>query len=123
MVLHSWRRCLSDHVEERLHSLKILDLCQEETHDGIDWTCLFPNFCEGALSWTLDTWIDMNLMRLMAADLYKVLNGPSVMQVAASGKSVEMENFFSRLTLDIIGKAVFNYDFDSLTHDDPVIQV
>ena len=33
-----------------------------------------------------------------------------------------MENFFSRLTLDIIGKAVFNYDFDSLTHDDPVIQ-
>lgn len=34
-----------------------------------------------------------------------------------------MENFFSRLTLDIIGKAVFNYDFDSLTHDDPVIQV
>lgn len=40
-----------------------------------------------------------------------------------TGKSVEMENFFSRLTLDIIGKAVFNYDFDSLTHDDPVIQV
>lgn len=36
---------------------------------------------------------------------------------------MEMENFFSRLTLDIIGKAVFNYDFDSLTHDDPVIQV
>lgn len=39
-----------------------------------------------------------------------------------AGKSVEMENFFSRLTLDIIGKAVFNYDFDSLTHDDPVIK-
>jgi len=36
---------------------------------------------------------------------------------------VEMENFFSRLTLDIIGRAVFNYDFDSLTTDDPVIQV
>ena len=34
-----------------------------------------------------------------------------------------MENFFSRLTLDIIGKAVFDYDFDSLTHDDPVIKV
>ena len=34
-----------------------------------------------------------------------------------------MENFFSRLTLDIIGRAVFNYDFDALTHDDPVIQV
>ncbi|KAK9864574.1 hypothetical protein WJX84_006344 [Apatococcus fuscideae] len=33
-----------------------------------------------------------------------------------------MENFFSRLALDIIGKAVFDYDFDSLTHDDPVIK-
>ena len=39
------------------------------------------------------------------------------------GRSVEMENFFSRFGLDIIGKAVFNYDFDSLTTDDPVIQV
>jgi len=36
---------------------------------------------------------------------------------------VNMENYFSRLALDIIGKAVFNYDFDSLTHDDPVIEV
>jgi len=38
------------------------------------------------------------------------------------GRSVNMENYFSRLALDIIGKAVFNYDFDSLTHDDPVIE-
>eukprot|EP00877_Chromochloris_zofingiensis_P008598 jgi/Chrzof1/3992/Cz13g16110.t1_CYP97A1[v5.2] len=43
-------------------------------------------------------------------------------EAAAAGRSVEMENFFSRLALDIIGKAVFNYEFDSLTHDDPVIQ-
>lgn len=41
----------------------------------------------------------------------------------AAGQPVEMENFFSRLTLDIIGKAVFDYDFDSLTTDDPVIKV
>jgi len=41
-------------------------------------------------------------------------SGPSVV--------VEIENFFSRLTLDIIGKAVFNYDFDSLKNDDPFIQ-
>ncbi|MEW5313289.1 MAG: hypothetical protein WDW38_004870 [Sanguina aurantia] len=41
---------------------------------------------------------------------------------SASGKSLDMENYFSRLALDIIGKAVFNYDYDSLTHDDPVIQ-
>ena len=33
-----------------------------------------------------------------------------------------MENFYSRLALDIIGKAVFNYDFDSLKKDDPVIK-
>ncbi|KAF5829169.1 cytochrome P450 [Dunaliella salina] len=46
----------------------------------------------------------------------------ALVQAAREGKSVNMENFFSRLTLDIIGKAVFNYDFDSLTHDDPVIE-
>ena len=47
-------------------------------------------------------------------------SAPCILQ---EGKPVEMENFFSRFGLDIIGKAVFNYDFDSLTHDDPVIQV
>lgn len=41
---------------------------------------------------------------------------------AKRGESVEMENYFSRYALDVIGKAVFNYDFDSLTKDDPVIQ-
>lgn len=44
-------------------------------------------------------------------------------QAAALGQPIDMENYFSRLALDIIGKAVFNYEFDSLTHDDPVIQV
>ena len=38
------------------------------------------------------------------------------------GAVVEMENFYSRLALDIIGKAVFNYDFNSLKTDDPVIK-
>ncbi|VVA93247.1 unnamed protein product [Arabis nemorensis] len=41
---------------------------------------------------------------------------------ASSGEEVEMESLFSRLTLDIIGKAVFNYDFDSLTNDTGVIE-
>ncbi|KAL6760138.1 cytochrome P450 [Haematococcus lacustris] len=51
------------------------------------------------------------------------LHGCATLDAAvASGKPIDMENFFSRLSLDIIGKAVFNYDFDSLTHDDPVIQ-
>eukprot|EP00892_Ulva_mutabilis_P007898 jgi/Ulvmu1/5480/UM023_0016.1 len=41
---------------------------------------------------------------------------------AASGSAANMENYYSRLGLDIIGKAVFNYDFDSLDTDDPVIR-
>jgi beta-ring hydroxylase len=51
------------------------------------------------------------------------LHGAKTLEARAdAGEPVEMENFFSRLTLDIIGKAVFNYDFDSLTTDDPFIQ-
>lgn len=51
------------------------------------------------------------------------LHGCNTLEKASvSGESIEMENFFSRLALDIIGKAVFNYEFDSLTTDDPVIQ-
>ncbi|XP_015875605.2 protein LUTEIN DEFICIENT 5, chloroplastic [Ziziphus jujuba] len=41
---------------------------------------------------------------------------------AFDGEDVEMESLFSRLTLDIIGKAVFNYDFDSLTNDTGIIE-
>lgn len=42
---------------------------------------------------------------------------------ASDGVDVEMESLFSRLTLDIIGKAVFNYDFDSLTNDAGIVEV
>lgn len=42
---------------------------------------------------------------------------------AYDGEDVEMESLFSRLTLDIIGKAVFNYDFDSLTNDTGIVEV
>ncbi|GLT59734.1 hypothetical protein SLA2020_325350 [Shorea laevis] len=41
---------------------------------------------------------------------------------ATDGEDVEMELLFSRLTLDIIGKAVFNYDFDSLTNDTGIVE-
>ncbi|KAK6915275.1 Cytochrome P450, partial [Dillenia turbinata] len=45
------------------------------------------------------------------------------LDVAASdGEDVEMESLFSRLTLDVIGKAVFNYDFDSLSHDTGIVE-
>ncbi|KAJ0613003.1 putative carotene epsilon-hydroxylase [Helianthus annuus] len=41
---------------------------------------------------------------------------------ARSNTSVNMEQQFSQLTLDVIGLAVFNYNFDSLTADSPVIE-
>ena len=40
---------------------------------------------------------------------------------AAASVELDMESFFSRLTLDVIGKAVFNYEFDALSKDDAVI--
>ena len=47
----------------------------------------------------------------------------TVQVVAASGEQIDMEACFSQVTLDVIGKAVFNYDFDSLTTNSPLIQV
>lgn len=41
---------------------------------------------------------------------------------AAKGTATNIEARFSQLTLDVIGKAVFNYDFDALNVDSPVIQ-
>lgn len=43
-------------------------------------------------------------------------------EAASNGEDVEMESLFSRLTLDIIGKAVFNYDFDSLKVDTGIVE-
>ncbi|KAF6134368.1 hypothetical protein GIB67_005760 [Kingdonia uniflora] len=40
---------------------------------------------------------------------------------AISGTAVNMEAKFSQLTLDVIGLSVFNYNFDSLSTDSPVI--
>ncbi|XP_048127206.1 carotene epsilon-monooxygenase, chloroplastic isoform X2 [Rhodamnia argentea] len=40
---------------------------------------------------------------------------------ALDGTAVNMEENFSQLTLDAIGLSVFNYNFDSLTADSPVI--
>ncbi|CDP15310.1 unnamed protein product [Coffea canephora] len=40
---------------------------------------------------------------------------------AVTGTGVNMEENFSQLTLDVIGMALFNYNFDSLTADSPVI--
>lgn len=43
-------------------------------------------------------------------------------QDALSGSPVNMEGRFSQLTLDVIGLSLFNYNFDSLTSDSPVIE-
>lgn len=40
---------------------------------------------------------------------------------ARDGVSVNMEQMFSQLTLDVIGLSLFNYNFDALTADSPVI--
>jgi hypothetical protein len=34
-----------------------------------------------------------------------------------------MESHFCSVSLDIIGKSIFNYDFGSVTNESPVIQV
>jgi cytochrome P450 len=42
-------------------------------------------------------------------------------KVAASGEVVDMEERFCSVSLDIIGLAVFNYDFGSVTKESPII--
>ena len=47
-----------------------------------------------------------------------------LLQAASKSKEpIDMEACFSQLTLDVIGKAVFNYDFNALNTDSPLIQV
>jgi cytochrome P450 len=41
---------------------------------------------------------------------------------AASGTPLEMEERFCSVTLDIIGRAVFNYDFGSVTKESPIVK-
>lgn len=38
-------------------------------------------------------------------------------RASSDGEDVEMESLLSQLTLDVIWKVVFNYDFDSLSLD------
>mmetsp|Transcript_29603 Transcript_29603/g.96419 ORF Transcript_29603/g.96419 Transcript_29603/m.96419 type:complete len:556 (-) Transcript_29603:246-1913(-) len=41
---------------------------------------------------------------------------------AAAGTAVDIEARMSQVTLDVIGKAVFNYDFEALNTESPIIQ-
>ena len=57
--------------------------------------------------------------------LFGYCNGPlitSLNKIAEGSKKVEMEEKFCSVALDIIGKSVFNYEFDSVTTESPVIK-
>merc|ERR1719353_216385 len=41
---------------------------------------------------------------------------------AATGETIDMEERFGSLALDVIGKAVFNYDFNSVDSESPVVK-
>ncbi|KAK9823343.1 hypothetical protein WJX72_002053 [[Myrmecia] bisecta] len=43
-------------------------------------------------------------------------------EIADKRASIDMEACFSQVTLDVIGKAVFNYNFAALTTESPIIQ-
>ncbi|KAG2494902.1 hypothetical protein HYH03_006837 [Edaphochlamys debaryana] len=58
-------------------------------------------------------------------DLFASVAARGLKQLQAAADtdgSVDMEAFFSRLSLDVVGLSVFGFDFDSLNRDDPVIQ-
>lgn len=57
--------------------------------------------------------------------LFGYCNNPlitSLNQIVDSGGKVEMEEKFCSVALDIIGKSVFNYEFNSVTKESPVIK-
>ncbi|XVE62209.1 hypothetical protein DITRI_Ditri06bG0100300 [Diplodiscus trichospermus] len=65
---------------------------------------------------------DGEIWRIRRRAIVPALHQKKLDDAATDGEDVEMESLFSRLTLDIIGKAVFNYDFDSLTNDTGIVE-
>lgn len=55
------------------------------------------------------------------ADRAEILSN-DLKEKGKAGKVVDMEERFCSVTLDIIGKAVFNYDFGSVTKESPVVK-
>ena len=58
-------------------------------------------------------------------NVFRECNGPLVDKMTAaakSGETLNMETEFCSVSLDIIGKTIFNYDFGSVTNESPVIQ-
>ncbi len=44
-------------------------------------------------------------------------------RAANEGQIVDMEEKFCSVSLDIIGRAVFNYKFNSVTAESPIVRV
>ena len=64
----------------------------------------------------------LNRMVTLFADCGDRLN-EDIEGVVRRGGAVEMEERFCSVSLDIIGKAVFNYDFGSVGSESPVVKV
>jgi len=47
---------------------------------------------------------------------------PQLLKASKEGKVLDMEERFGSLALDVIGKAVFNYDFGSVDEESPVVK-
>lgn len=63
----------------------------------------------------------LNNMIGLFADRAEMLSN-DLKEKSKSGEVVDMEERFCSVTLDIIGKAVFNYDFGSVTKESPVVK-
>ncbi|KAL6767264.1 CYP97C3 [Auxenochlorella protothecoides x Auxenochlorella symbiontica] len=73
--------------------------------------------------------VSPSLHKAYLAAMLDAVFGPSAQhmtqkleEAARTGAFLDMEACFSQLTLDVIGKAVFNYDFEALTRSSPLIQ-
>lgn len=63
----------------------------------------------------------LNSMITLFADRAEILSN-DLDKKGELGKVVDMEERFCSVTLDIIGKAVFNYDFGSVSNESPVVK-
>lgn len=71
--------------------------------------------------WTCDrAYLETMCCRVFGPSAYHLVE--KLEMAADSVQPLDMEACFSQLTLDVVGKSVFNYDFDSLSGNSPLIQ-
>mmetsp|Transcript_2243 Transcript_2243/g.5308 ORF Transcript_2243/g.5308 Transcript_2243/m.5308 type:complete len:629 (-) Transcript_2243:173-2059(-) len=64
-------------------------------------------------------WLDFQVSEFGRASQLLV---KSLHEAAAAGKTIDMEERFGSVALDIIGKSVFNYEFGSVEGESPVVK-